>query len=172
MKIRDARRIGWPLLVTALLALAAVGWTAPSEAAEPALPDGWVPVSPERLGAMRGGYALPSGLVVAFGFERQAWVNGALVASLKVDIPDVGRMSAAEAGELAQLQQTRVVQVGPGNLDALAGGAGLVIQNTLDSAQIRVQTTVDAATRTLGLLQAMHFSEALGRAGLGAAGGP
>lgn len=172
MKIRAARRIGWPLLVTALLALAAVGWPAPSEAAEPALPDGWEPVAPERLAAMRGGYALPSGLVVAFGFERQAWVNGALVASLRVDIPDVGRMSEAQAAELAQLQQAQVVQVGPGNLDTLAGGAGLVIQNTLDSTHIRVQTTVDAGTGALGLLQAMNFSEALGRAGLGPAGTP
>lgn len=174
MKIPDARRVGWQLLVTGLLAIAAVGWSSPTAATEPALPAGWVAIAPEELAALRGGYALPSGLVVAFGFERQAWVNGELVASLRVDIPDVARMSEAQARELAQLRQAQVVQVGPGNVAAGmgAGGAGLVLQNTLDGARIQVQTTVDAGTSALGLLQAMNFGDALGRASLGPAGTP
>lgn len=173
MKIGYARRLGWPLVVTALLACAAVGWTSPSAAGEGALPDGWVPLEPGRLAAMRGGYALPSGLVVAFGFERQAWVNGELVASTRVDIPDIARMTEAQARDLAGLREGQLVQVGAGNVHAAAGtGAGLVLQNSLDGAHIQVQATVDAATNALGLVQAMNFGEALGRAGVGPAGSP
>lgn len=173
MKMRIAGRMGWRLLVTALLAVAAVGWTTPAPAAGPGLPEGWVPVAPARLAGMRGGYTLPSGLVVAFAFERQAWVNGELVASTRVDIPDIARMTEAQARDLAQLSEGQLVQVGAGHLHAVAGGtAGLVLQNSLDGAHIRVQSTVDAATNTLGLVQAMNFGEALGRAGLGPAGSP
>ena len=174
MKIPGAKRVGWQLVVTALLAMAAVGWTPPAASGEPGLPAGWVAIAPERLEAMRGGYALPSGLVVAFGFERQVRVNGELVSALRIDIPDVARMSEAQASELARLRQTQVVQVGPGNVAAAVGaaGAGLVLQNSLDGARIQVQTTVDAGTSALGLLQAMNFGDALGRASLGPAGTP
>lgn len=173
MKIPDARRMGWQLLVTTLLALAAVGWPAPAGAVERVPPQGWMPLEDGRLEAMRGGYTLPSGLVVAFGFERLVWVNGELVASLRIDIPDVASMSEAQARELAQLQQTQLVQVGAGNFgDVAANGAGLVLQNTLDGAHIRVLTTVDAGTGMLGLLQAINFNDALGRAGLGGVGTP
>src|SRR5690606_10117474 len=122
VKTPEARRMGWQLLVTLLLAMAAVGWSSPSGAAEPALPAGWTAIAPERLDAMRGGYALPSGLVVSFGFERQAWVNGELVVSLQVDIPDVGAMTEARAHELAKLGEVQRDQGGPRNL-ALPGGA-------------------------------------------------
>lgn len=173
MKTRDARRIAWPLLVTLLLALAAVGWQDPAAAAEAGPPEGWTAIGPERLDGMRGGYALPSGLVVSFGFERLAWVNGELVAALRIDIPDVGAMTGAQARELALLGQAQLVQSGPGNaFDAGSAGAGLVLQNSLDGATIRVQTMIDAGTSALGLLQAMNFGDALGRAALGAAGGP
>ena len=87
MKTAGIRKIGWHLLVTALLALAAIGWPGRAAAAGEGPPGGWVPVEPGQLATMRGGYALPSGLVVSFGFERQAWVNGELVVSLQVDIP-------------------------------------------------------------------------------------
>lgn len=173
MKIPDARRVGWQLLVTLLLALAAVGWNPPARASGHGVPDGWTALDPARLEAMRGGYALSNGLVVSFGFERLAWVNDELVASLRIDIPDVGNMTEAQARALSELGRTQLVQVGPGNtFDASGGGAGLVLQNTLDGASIRVQTTLDAGTNALGLLHALNFSDALGRAGQGAIGGP
>ena len=173
MKNRYAGRLGWQLAVTVLLACAAVGWTSPSAAGEAALPEGWEPIGPARLAAMRGGYALPSGLVVAFGFERVARVNGELVSTTRVDIPDVARMTGPQALELARLREGQLVQVGAGDVHAVAGGsAGLVLQNTLDGARIDVQTTIDAATSALGLVQAMNFGEALGRAGVGPAGSP
>lgn len=166
--------MGWQLLVTSLLALAAVGWTVPANAADEGPPAGWTPLDAERLDAMRGGFALPSGLVVSFGFERLAWVNGELVSSIRVEVPDIAAMTADQAQQLARLQQLHVVQVGEGNLHSpLAGhGAGLVLQNTLDGANIKVLTTIDAGTSALGLLQAMNFQDALGQAASGALGSP
>lgn len=161
MKTPDARRVGWQLLVTALLAMAALGWPAASDAAPPR---DWIPLDAGALQAMRGGFALPSGLRVSFGFERQAWVDGELVSSLRADVPDVARITAEQARDLARLQQVHVVQVGPDQAVAAGAGAGLVIQNSLAGTSIRVQTTLDASTNGLGLLQAMNFGEALGRA--------
>lgn len=173
MKNPSAIRVGWQILVTALLALAAVGWPSQGRAAEAGLPEGWTPLDAATLDAMRGGFALPSGLVVSFGFERMAWVDGELVASLRIDIPDIARITPAQARELEQLRHAQVVQVGAGNVfDAAGGGAGLILQNTLDGVHIRVSTTIDASTNTLGLLQAINFSEALGRSGPAATGTP
>ncbi|MEN1939635.1 hypothetical protein WCE39_00830 [Luteimonas sp. MJ174] len=191
MKIPNARRLAWHLLVTSLLALAGIGWPLPAAADAAAVADaagvpatyahagaqgamppaGWIPLGEARLEAMRGGFALPSGLVVSFGFERLAWVNGELVASIRVSIPDIANMTGPQARELARLQQLQLVQVGPGNVHEGAGG-GLVLQNTLDGAQIRVLTTIDAGSNALGLLQAVNFTDALGLSGLGALGTP
>lgn len=175
MKTPNAGRLGWQLLVTLLLALAAIGWPGAGSASEPALPDGWVPLGQARLDAMRGGYALPSGLRASFGFERLAWVDGELVASLRIVVPDIAGMTPEQARELARLHQLQLVQVGPGNVHdpgTGSGGAGLVLQNTLDGVHIRVSTTIEAGSNALGLLQALNFSDALSRAGIGAVGTP
>lgn len=174
MKRRSARRVGWHLLVTSLLAVAALGWSRPADAAGGGLPAGWQPLDPATLDGMRGGMVLGQGLVASFGFERLAWVNGELVSSIRVEVPDIAAMTADQAQQLARLQQLHVVQVGEGNLHSpLAGhGAGLVLQNTLDGANIKVLTTIDAGTSALGLLQAMNFQDALGQAASGALGSP
>ena|SRR5690554_454035 len=177
MKSPGAGRPGWKLLVSLLLALAAVGWPSPGTASDDAgPPQGWSPLDDASLDALRGGFALPSGLVVSFGFERMAWVDGELVASLRIDIPDLARITPAQARELEQLRQVQVVQTGPGNVfDAGGGagaGAGLVLQNTLDGVHLRVSTTIAAGSNALGLLQAMNFNGALDQAGRAAAGTP
>lgn len=120
----------------------------------------WVPIDPQRLAGMRGGMQLPSGLHVAFGFERLAYVNGELVASLRVQVADLRNITADEATQLARLSQTQLVQIGAGNT-MRADVAGLVIQNTLDHQQIQVQTSLDVSVGTLGMLQALRGSEAL-----------
>lgn len=174
MKTSTARRIGWNVLVIALLALSAVGWSPRAAAADTGPPAGWVPLDAGRLDAMRGGFVLPAGLVVSFGFERLAWVDGQLVASLRIDIPDLSRITPEQAQQLARLREVQLVQLGHGNVGhAMAGnGAGLVIQNTLDGVHIRASTTIDASSNALGLLQALNFGGALGQAGLGAPGTP
>src|SRR3546814_10607431 len=70
----------------------------------------WVPVDPALLDDLRGGFQLPSGLLVSFGIERVAWVNGELVSYLRVDIPDVASMTPAEAEALSRLAQTQLVR--------------------------------------------------------------
>ena len=120
----------------------------------------WVAVDPASLAGLRGGFALPSGLQVSFGFERQVHVNGALVSALRVRVADVGRITTEEAGQLAALGNTQLVQIGSGNaLQADVGG--LVIQNTLNDQRIQVQTSLDVGVGTLGLLQALHAAESL-----------
>lgn len=171
MKTLPARRWLWHLLVTALLAAGAVAWSPPAASAEGA-PAGWTPVEPARLDALRGGYVLPSGLQVSFGFQRMAWVNGELVSSLQIVIPDVAAMTSEQAEQLARLGETELVQLGPGNAFEGGVGAGLVLQNSLDGADIRVMTTIEAGTSALGMLQAINFGAALGSAGVGAIGSP
>lgn len=171
MKTFTTRRWLWHLLVTALLATGAIGWS-PLAASADGMPEGWTPLDADRLDALRGGYVLPSGLLVSFGFERMAWVNGELVSSLHIDVPDVANITAEQAQQLARLGETQLVQVGAGNVVASGGGAGLVLQNSLDGADIRVMTTINAGTTALGMLQAVNFGEAMGNAGIGAIGTP
>lgn len=162
------KRIASKLLLVGLLALAGFGWPDRARAAAPGAD--WIPVDPARLDGLRGGYRMPSGLLVSFGIERVAYVNGELVSYLRVDIPDVRNLTAEQAGELAKLARTQLVQVGPGNTFSGTGQGGLVIQNTLDGQHIRAQTTLDVGVGTLGMFQALNAGEALRNAGLGAPG--
>ncbi len=135
----------------------------------------WVPVETGRLAAMRGGFVTTSGLLVSFAVERSVHVDGALVSRALVNIPDIARITPEQAEDLARLSRTEVLQLGGGQ--ALQGanganGAALVLQNTLDGRHIQVQTTVDTAVNTLGLLQAINAADALGAAINGSRGGP
>lgn len=127
-----------------------------------ALGDEWVPVDPVRLAEMRGGLLMPSGLSLSFGIERLVYVNGQLVASATLQIPDLGRMTADQANALAAINEGRVVQIGEGNrIDSGADGNALVIQNTLDGQDISALTTLDVGVDTLGMLQELNSYDAL-----------
>ena len=130
----------------------------------------WRPVDPAALDAQRGGFVMPSGLQVSFGFERTVHVDGALVSSLRVQVADVGRITADEAAQLATLGRTQLVRIGAGNV-APADVAGLVIQNSLDGQRIQVQSTLDAGSNALGLLQALNTAQALQDAAATSVGG-
>ncbi|HRO26715.1 MAG TPA: hypothetical protein PLD19_04675 [Luteimonas sp.] len=130
----------------------------------------WRPVDPASLDAQRGGYVLPSGLRVSFGFQRTVHVNGELVSALRVHVADVGRITSEEAAQLEQIGRMQLVQLGEGNA-VHAQAAGLVIQNSLDGQHIQVQTTLDASTSTLGMLQALNVADALQAATIRSVGG-
>ncbi|MGR5342318.1 hypothetical protein ACPV50_20680, partial [Vibrio astriarenae] len=51
----------------------------------------WKAVSEDQLDDMRGGFDVPSaaGLRIAFGIDRAVYINGDLVASASVNIPDI-----------------------------------------------------------------------------------
>lgn len=161
-----------PLLLFLVLAcsMAAASIRAGERVGGAGLDEDWPRLEPAALDEQRGGFLMPSGLQVSFGFERTVLVNGALASALRVQVADVGRISAEEAGQLAALGQTQLVQIGTGNGTHIQTG-GLVIQNSLDGQHIQVQSTLEAGSNALGLLQALNTAQALRSASSGSLGG-
>lgn len=133
-----------------------------------------VPVVFDRLESLRGGFELPSGLQASFGFERVVYVNGELMATTSVNIPDISAITPDQAQALAAARQTTLVQVGEGNtfFNASSMDGGLVIQNTLDNQDIRVLTTLDVGTDMLGHFKDLNAQAALQDALITAPGAP
>ena len=133
----------------------------------------WQPVDPGRLAQMRGGFQMPSGMMLSFGIERVVLVNGELTARIAVQIPDVARITPEQAQALADFNRGLVVQIGDGNrFDPAQVAGGLVIQNTLDDQDIRTLTRIDVGVDTLGAYQNLNASGALTDALVRAPGGP
>jgi len=130
------------------------------------------PVAFDRLETSRGGFELPSGLQASFGFARVIYVNGELVASTRVSIPDVAAMTPEQARALADAQRGQLLQIGEGNRAATVPGGGLVIQNALDGQDIRATTTLDIGVDTLGLFQDLNAQAAMQDALIAAPGAP
>ncbi|WP_322047375.1 hypothetical protein [Paraburkholderia sp. J67] len=130
-----------------------------------------VAVSENRLDDMRGGFDLPSGLVVSFGISRAAFVNGNLVAQTSFNIPDIANMTAQQAQMLASANTGALLQVGPHNSvqqGALPALTGSVIQNSLSNQQIQALTTINAGVNSLGAYKAMNFLSTMNSALAGA----
>lgn len=162
-----------PVLVSVLAATAAC-WPGPACAQQRSPGAEWLPLPGERLQQLRGGFDLPSGLVVAFGIERAAYVNGALVANTRLNVPDLTNMTPGQAQQLQHMTRPLVIQTGPGNrFDVAAAlGAGTVIQNTLDGQHVRTLTTIDVEVGSLGLFQDLNSLSTLHNALIVAPGGP
>lgn len=138
-----------------------------------ALGEEWRPIDPARLAGMRGGLQMPSGTVLSFGIERVVHVNGRLVASVSVRIPDVARIDAAQAQALADFNQGILVQVGEGNhFDPSRFAGGVVIQNTLDNQHISTATYIELGAGTLDAFQNLNSNAALSDALIRAPGVP
>jgi hypothetical protein len=122
----------------------------------------WIAIDPALLDDMRGGFTTGDGLALSFGIERAVFVNGELLATTRVQIPDVARMSADQARELDRFNRGVVVQVGGGNtFEQSAIPNGVLIQNTLDGQDIRALTTVNVGVDTLGAFQDLNTLTAL-----------
>lgn len=162
------------LLLGGLAAPGAASAAGRESAALQTLGPAWVALPGSRLAEMRGGFQLPSGLDVSFGIERLVYVNGALVASTRVDIPDLGRITPQQARELARASDGLVVQFGEGNSFAPSGVAtnALVIQNTIDGQDISALTTINVGVGTLGMFQSINANDALQTALQRAPGSP
>ena len=122
----------------------------PAFATDSTLGAAWTPIDPGRLDDMRGGFVAPQGFVVSFGIERVVSVNGEVVASTQLRIPDVARITADEARLLASLRDSQAVQVGAGTIVS-GGTGGLVIQNAIDGQAISARTSLDVSLNTLQL---------------------
>ena len=85
-------------------------------AEEQNLADDWQPVSSDQLNGLRGGFDLDNGLKVSIGIERAVYVNGDLVTTSSLNIPDMSKITAEQANLLRTATGTiNVVQNGPGN---------------------------------------------------------
>ncbi|TDN63718.1 hypothetical protein [Paraburkholderia sp. BL10I2N1] len=126
-----------------------------------------VAVDESRLDNMRGGFDLPSGLVVSFGISRVAFVNGNLVSSTSFNIPNVAQMTPQQAQMLASANSGALVQNGLNNTvqpGALPGVTGAVIQNTLSNQQIQALTTINTSVNSLAAFKAMNIGTTLNSA--------
>ncbi len=160
--MKTSKTIAW---LAGVLGVLASLWFAPPAAAQPTgLGDEWKPVETERLDSMRGGFVSPSGLVASFGIERLVLVNGATVSTMRLHVPDVGRLTADQAATLATLNETRIIQVGGGMVVVPGGSGGLVIQNALDGQSISAMTTINASVNTLGMFQDINLGSTLNNA--------
>jgi len=126
----------------------------------------WTPVSDARLDTARGGFDLGAGLVASLGLDRVVYVNGALVASTHVQIPDVAHLTPAQASALsAAINTAAVVQVGSGNtVDPAAFGqnaATTVVQNTLDNQRIAAMTTLNVSVNSLSAFRSLNLGQSL-----------
>ncbi len=135
----------------------------------------WRPVGDARLGMTRGGFETTGGLLASFGFGRQVYLNGNLISTVSVDIPDVGNMSAQQAEALrAATGGANVVQIGPGNsIDPTAftqTAAAGVIQNTLNGQSIQAVTTLNLGVSNLDLLHSINLANGLQAATIGSLG--
>lgn len=151
-------------MLLALLVLAAGSLPGAASAQEGAVGLGkeWTPIDPARLASMRGGFQLPGGQSLSFGIERMVFVNGELVASVSVQIPDVTSISPEQALALAEVRKGLVVQVGPGNsFEPTQLDNGVLVQNTLDNQSIGVVTRIQASVDTLGAFQNLNANTAL-----------
>jgi hypothetical protein len=160
-----------------LLALCCVGLPAAAQDAswqDAALGEEWRPIDPARLAGMRGGLQMPSGTVLSFGIERVVHVNGQLVASVSLRIPDLSRVDAAQAQAIADFNEGILVQVGEGNHfdPSRIPGGGVVIQNTLDNQNISTATYIDLGAGALDIFQNLNSSAALSDALMRAPGTP
>ncbi|MGF6597323.1 hypothetical protein P3T23_002040 [Paraburkholderia sp. GAS448] len=126
-----------------------------------------VAVDESHLDNMRGGFDLPSGLVVSFGISRAAFVNGNLVSSTSFNIPNVAQMTPQQAQMLANANNGSLIQNGLNNSvqpGALPGVTGAVIQNTLSNQQIQALTTINTSVNSLAAFKAMNIGSTLNSA--------
>lgn len=156
--MKRTRELVWLVLA---IGLSGIVVPSPARSQERAF-NTWEPLSAAQLDALRGGFVMPSGLELSLGIQRVAYVNGQLVASSSVNIPNITNLSPQDTEALAQLAQTTVVQIGQNNsFEQPAGLNGLVIQNTLDGQHIVTMTTVDVGVNTLGMFQSLNLGNAL-----------
>lgn len=101
---------------------AVVGMTGTATLAARSAMAQWQPVAAERLAQMRGGFET-GGLQVSFGIERAVYINGNLVVSTSLVIPDVSRITSEQAGRLAAALQT-AANAGSVAAAAVAGRTG------------------------------------------------
>ncbi|WHZ22693.1 MAG: hypothetical protein OJF47_001805 [Nitrospira sp.] len=125
-----------------------------------------MPVSEEALGEMRGGFQRePNGPVLSFGIERSVFLNGKLINSTVLNIPDLSKLTADSSHTLTLVQNGRGNTV-PADLSALPT-LMTVLQNSRDNQTLQTQTVINATATALSLSRALALGTALSQATLG-----
>lgn len=130
----------------------------------------WPVVSNSQLDAVRGGFDIGRGLLASFGLQRLVYINGNLVSSTSVDIPNIGQMTSDQASALAAAIGTvNVIQNGAGNrFDPSTLNhtiAATVIQNSLNNQELQSLTTINATVDSLNIFRNLNLQGSL-QAGL------
>lgn len=102
------------------------------------------PVADDELATMRGGFTLPGGMELSFGFESGVYVNGDKVAH-----------AIWHQGELVQsmpLWEGSGLNVSalPGGADLVGNAVGWIVQNRLDHQVIQHYRIYDVALSGVG----------------------
>jgi hypothetical protein len=125
------------------------------------------PVSEAALDHMRGGFqSNPNAPIMSFGIERSVMLNGQLVSSNVLNIPDLMKFAGDPSQTFTHLQ------TGDGN--ALTPGMSLlpahmtVLQNSLDNQRIQNHTIINATVEALSWARSLALGDALSQATVGA----
>ena len=125
------------------------------------------PVSDAVLDSMRGGFQSdPNGPMMSFGIEKSVYVNGRLVTSTVLNIPNMVQLTnnPSNAFTLIQNGTGNVMTSPPSSLPALM----TVIQNSLDNQSIQNQTVINATVSALSLARSLALGNAVAQANLSA----
>lgn len=125
------------------------------------------PVSEAVLDRMRGGFQINStGPLLSFGIERSVFVNGQLVSSISLNIPDLMQFASNPSHSFT------LTQIGGGNT-VTPGASSLppfmnIIQNSLDNQTLQSQTTINATAAALSWARALQLGNSLSQANVSA----
>lgn len=121
-------------------------------------------VSSQELSSMRGGFTTDSGLVVSFGIEMAAYINGVLKATNSINVANIGGGAGQPYSVQTSGNPVIVVQNGPNNFMPNNYGNlqhGIIVQNTLDQQVLKTVNTINATVNVLGLYRDMNMGNAL-----------
>ena len=125
------------------------------------------PVAEEELGGMRGGFALPGGISVAFGFDIETRLGGQVVQRLTLPPSILGPGGRMEAIRVIEGGATRFVDpgAGPAVADGVFNGGGTriltqagvgtilgVVQNSRDGQVVQQRSSVQVDIQGMGRL--------------------
>ena len=128
---------------------------------------GQQPVSEKVLDRMRGGFQSdPNGPMMSFGIQRTVYINGQLVNSTVLTIPNLLQLTnnSSNAFTLVQNGAGNAMTTHPSSLPPLM----TVIQNSLDHQTIQNQTVINATVAALSLNRALALGNAVSQANLNA----
>lgn len=125
------------------------------------------PVRESVLDRMRGGFqSSPNGAILSFGIERSTFLNGQLVSSTVLNIPNLMQLAANPSNTFTLIQTGGGNTMPPGasSLPALM----TVMQNSLDNQRIQNQTVMNATVSALSWARSLALGNALTQANLSA----